>query len=54
MKNLLARAMTTYKDKEEPEKARQEEPSLKDIQKEIQGMHVQQYHQNLCFRRMEK
>jgi len=35
MKNILANAMTTYKEREEPEDDRQAEPSLKDLQKEI-------------------
>jgi len=54
MKNLLAKAMITYREREEPKRDRQEEPSLKHIQKEIQLLQLQQYHQNLCFKRMEK
>lgn len=54
MKNLLAKAMTTYGDKEEPLQSHNEEPSLKDVQKEIQVVQVQQYHQNLHFRKIEK
>lgn len=44
MNNLLAKAMITYKDKEELEVDKQEEPSLKDLQKEIQSVQMQQYH----------
>lgn len=46
--------MTTYKEREEPEGDRQEEPSLKYIQKEIQSVQMQQYHHNLNLKRMEK
>lgn len=54
MTNLLARAMTTNRDLEEPSQARQEGPSLKDIQREIQVVQVQQYNQNVRFGRVEK
>lgn len=41
MKNILAKAMTTYKDIEEAEEDKHEELSLKDIQKEIQSVQMQ-------------
>ena len=54
MKNILAKAMTTYKEIEEPEEDRQVEPSLKDLQKEIQSIQMKQYHNNLCLKRIEQ
>ena len=38
MKNILAKAMTTYKEREELEEDRPTKPSLKDLQKEIQSV----------------
>lgn len=52
--NLLDSAMIIYNDRKEPEGGRQEEPWLKDLQKEIYSVQGQQYHQNLCLKRMEK
>jgi len=40
MKNILARAMTTYKEREEPEEDRPAEPSMKDLQREIQSIQL--------------
>lgn len=54
MKKLLAKAMTTYKDREEPEEDKQEELKLKYMQKEIQSVQMQQYHHNLNLKKVEK
>ena len=40
MKSILAKSMNTYKEREEPEEDRQEEPSLKDLQKDIQSVQM--------------
>lgn len=46
--------MTIYKEREEPEEDRPIEPSLKDLQKEIQSVQMQLYHNNLCLNRIEQ
>jgi len=54
MKNILAKAMTTYKEREEPEEDRPIEPSLQDLQKEIQSVQMQLYHNNICINRVKQ
>lgn len=54
MKNILAKAMTTYKEREEPEEDRRAEPSLMDLQKEIKSVQIQLYHSNLYLNRVEQ
>lgn len=52
--NILARVMTTYKEREETEEDRPTEPSMKDLQREIQSVQMQLYHNNLSLNRIEQ
>jgi len=54
MQNILAHTMTTYKEREEHEEDRPVEPSMKDLQREIQSDQLQLYHNNLTVNRIEQ
>lgn len=54
MKNIVALAMTTYKEREDLEEDRPKEPILRDLQREIQFVQMQLYQNNIYLNRVEQ